>query len=618
MSKHKKHRADGRKDVSIPSARRDRVYVRVGLAVIALLTIIAYLPAMNGTQLWDDDAAITRPDLQSLAGLHRIWFEIGATQQYYPLLHTVFWIEHKLWGDATHGYHAITLFWHLTSVVLVYLILVRLKVPGALLAAAIFAVHPVMVESVAWITEQKNTLSTVFYLGSVLAYLKFDQSRKASFYLGALALFALALLSKTATVTLPIAMLVIVWWQRGTIALRHDVLPLAPFFVLAAAAGAITSHVEWRIVGAQGEEFYLTFAERFLVAGRAVWFYIGKLLWPTDLMFVYPRWTLDPSEWWQWLFALAALATTLILWAIRRYSRAPLAAWLYFCGTLFPVLGFLNVYFFRYSFVNDHFQYVASLGMIALVAAGIVQGIKRLPRNAANASAAACVLIVATLAALTWRQSHTYADAITLYQTMLDTNPECWMAHNNLGLTLSQLGNQAEAIQHLKTALSLNPKDHLAENNLGTALVKSGRQDEGIEHFSRSVQLNPDFAQAHANLGVNLCGKGNLAQGVDHLRRAAELVPYSSPARLDYANGLLLAGRYDEAVLQSQEGVNLAPDSAFARYSFAVVLTRTGRLPQARDQLEQALRLQSDYPLARHLLAWTNEQIGRLLPANEK
>ena len=203
--------------------------------------------------------------------------KLGATQQYYPLLHSAFWLEHKLWGDSVLGYHLVNVLWHMISVTLLYFVLKRLKVPGALLAAAIFAVHPVMVESVAWISEQKNTLSAVFYLSAMLVYLEFDESRRRSRYFIALGLFVLGLLTKTVTATLPAALLVIFWWQRGTLSWKRDVLPLVPFFVLGAAAGVLTAWVERKLIGAEGAAFEISLLDRGLLAGRVIWFYLGKL-----------------------------------------------------------------------------------------------------------------------------------------------------------------------------------------------------------------------------------------------------------------------------------------------------------------------------------------------------
>ena len=342
-----------------------------------IVVFLAYQPAWQGGLIWDDDAHVTKPELRSWHGLYRIWFDLGATQQYYPLLHSVFWIEHKLWGDAPLGYHLVNILLHAMAALMVAAVLRRLEVPGAYLAAAIFALHPVQVESVAWITELKNTLSAVFYLSAAMLYLRFDQERKKPFYAGALVLFVLGLLSKTVTATLPAALLVIFWWKRGKLSWRRDVLPLVPFFVLGAAAGLFTAWVERKLIGAEGAAFDLTFIDRFLIAGRVIWFYLGKLFWPANLIFIYPRWNIDQAVWWQYLFPAAALLLAAALWVLRRRWRGPLAGLLFFVGTLFPVLGFFNVFPFIYSFVADHFQYLASLGVIALVSAGIALLLKR-------------------------------------------------------------------------------------------------------------------------------------------------------------------------------------------------------------------------------------------------
>ncbi len=356
------------------------------MALIVAATCVAYYPALHGEFLWDDDAHVTKPELRSLRGLHRIWFEAyrvgpagqllpGATQQYYPLLHSAFWLEYHLWGTSALGYHLANLALHCAAVCLIYLILRKLNVPGALLAAGIFALHPVQVESVAWITEQKNTLSAVFYLSAMLVYLHFDRSRTPDAYIAAVVLFVLGLLSKTVTATLPAALLVIFWWQRGTLSWKRDVLPLLPLFALGAVAGLFTAWIERNLIGAQGAPFDLTFVQRCLLAGRVVCFYLGTLIWPSNLIFIYPRWPIDPAKLRAWLFPLAAITTTVVLFMLRHRWRAPLAGWLFFVGTLFPVLGFFNVYPFVFSYVADHFQYLSCLGMIVLSAAALAIGI---------------------------------------------------------------------------------------------------------------------------------------------------------------------------------------------------------------------------------------------------
>ncbi len=328
--------------------------------------------------VWNDSDYVTRPELRSLHGLGRIWFDLGATEQYYPLLHSLFWIQSQLWGKRPLGHHLVNVLLHLTAVGLLYLILRKLKIPGALLAAGIFALHPVMVESVAWITEQKNTLSTVFYLGALLVYLDFDQTRRSSDYAISLVLFILAMASKTVTATLPAALLVIFWWQRGRLSWRRDVRPLAPWFALGISAGLFTAWVEFTYIGAEGAEFSLSGVQRLLIASRVPWFYAAKLLWPANLIFMYPRWDIDATAWWQWMFPLATVALLSALWHLRRRWRGPLAACLLFVGTLFPVLGFLNVYWFVFAFAADHLQYLASISLIVPAAAGVALAIGRL------------------------------------------------------------------------------------------------------------------------------------------------------------------------------------------------------------------------------------------------
>ena len=349
------------------SWNRDWVW---GLLLVAA-TFLAYRPAWNGQPVWDDDAHMTKPELRSAAGLCRIWTQLGATQQYYPLVHTVFWLEHRLFGNATPGYHLLNILLHFFSALLLVTILRRLGIPGkaAWLAGGIFALHPVMVESVAWITELKNTLSGVFSLGAALAYLKFDSERDKKHYAIALLFFLFGLLSKSVIVTLPAALLVVFWWKRGRIGWKRDVAPLLPFFAIGIISGVFTAWVERRYFGAEGSDFNLAFIDRCLIAGRAVWFYLYKLLWPANLIFIYPRWHIDATAVWQYLFPAAFLLAAVLFWRLRSRSRTPLAVLLYFTITLFPALGFFNVYPFRYSFVADHFQYLACIGPIAAAAA---------------------------------------------------------------------------------------------------------------------------------------------------------------------------------------------------------------------------------------------------------
>src|SRR5664280_1991610 len=479
-------------------------------ALVGGLVLACYWPALRGGLVWDDEAHVTRPDLRSCAGLGRIWFDMRATQQYYPVLHSAFWIEHRLWGDATLGYHLVNVLWHAAACCLLAVVLRRLWEPEQAaspgtgraipagtewLAALIFAVHPVCVESVAWISEQKNTLSLVFYLLAALAYLDFDSGRRRGSYVLALAFFLLALGTKTVTATLPAAILVVLWWRNGTLSWRRDVRPLIPWFLMAVVAGLFTAWVERAFVGAEGARFDLSAGQRLLLAGRVIWFYLGKLVWPADLMFIYPRWDV-PVAAAGWYGCLGgALAVTAALWLIRRRTRGPLAGWLFFTGSLFPGLGFFNVYPFLFSYVADHFQYLAGLGIIATVAAGVSVVLAGSPPRIRAGGRALCALLVVTLAILANRQSRMYRDGETLYRVTLARNPDCWMAHNNLASVLATFpGREAEAIAHYEQALRIKPEYAEIHYNLGIQLARlPGHESEALAQYREALRLKPEY-----------------------------------------------------------------------------------------------------------------------------
>lgn len=507
------------------------------LGLVAAVWLV-YLPVWRAGFIWDDDAHLTAPGLRSLSGLGRIWTEPDVTQQYYPLLHSLFWVEHRLWGDNATGYHLANLALHALAAVLAGLLLRRLAIPGAWLAAALFALHPVHVESVAWISEQKNTLSAVFYLGAALAWLRFDASRSRRFYWLASLLFLLGLLTKTVVATLPAALLVLCWWRRGKLDWRNDVLPLTPWLLLGATAGLFTAAIERHLIGAFGAAYELSLLQRALLAGRVVWFYAGKLLWPADLTFIYPRWTVDPAQAWQWLpLAGAATVTAVLGWWRRR--RGPLAAWLLFGGTLFPVLGFLNVYPFVYSYVADHFQYLASLALIVPAAVLLV-------RHRIGWMLAA--VIVCVLGILTWRQARTYRDAETLYRATVERNPGAWMAWNNLGLIrMADRARLPEAMADFEQALRLRPDYPEALGNLGLALTRAGRAAEAVPHLQAAVRLKPGLHQLHNNLGIALAASGRPAEALLAFRTAAALNPHLPNIEENWGKALLLLGREGEA-----------------------------------------------------------------------
>jgi tetratricopeptide (TPR) repeat protein len=593
------------------AARKRADAARLGLVVPALLlaTLAAYLPAWRGGMVWDDESHVTAVGLRSVEGLRRIWLELGVTAQYYPLVHSAFWVQHRLWGDATLGYHLVNVLLHVLSSGLFLLILRRLDVPGAALAALVFALHPVHVESVAWITELKNTLSGAFFLASALAYLRFDRERAGRAYAASAALFVLALLSKSVTATLPGVLLVVLWWKRGRLEWRRDAVPLLPYFGVGAAAGLFTAWVEHTYMGARGAEFDLTGVERLLVAGRAIWFYLGRLLWPTDLVFVYPRWAIRADDPGQYLYPLGVAALLVGLWFLRRRTRAPLAALLAFGGILFPVLGFLDVYPFRFSFVADHFQYLASLPVITLVSAGATTLVgRRLPRTGGWVLGAA---LAVTLGTLTWRQSRQYADALTLYRTTIERNPSAWMAHGNLGALLRGT-DPAQALVHLETAVRLKPDLIEGHYNLGTALQELGRLDEAMAQYRKAIALSPRHARAYCNLGNVLRQLGRLEEAERSYAEAIRLEPDLALARSGLGRVLQEQGRLEEAARSCEVGVKLDPGFAGAYRDLAGVLLDQGRLDEAVGIYSAALRLRPDDAELHDGLGTALQQRGRL------
>jgi protein O-mannosyl-transferase len=567
--------------------------------IVAVVTMLAYQPAWHGGLLWDDDANITRPELRSLDGLRRIWFVPRATQQYYPLLHSSFWLHQKLLGDSR--YHLVNLLLHIGCAVLVLKILRLLRIPGAELATILFALHPVNVETVAWITERKNTLSGLFCLAATLWYLKFDESRNRRSYALALGLFLLGLLSKTAIVTLPLALLVISWWKRGAISWRRDVVPVIPFFFLSAAAGLMTWWVEHVNIAYRARTLDFSPVERCLIAGRAFWFQLGKVLWPSNLMFVYPRWEINARVWWQYLFPIAVLGLLGMLWSLRRWSRAPLAGVLIYIFMLLPTLGFLNQFFFIYSFVSDHWQYLACLGIITPCASGIVLLAGQLKSWQAWLEPGITLLLGGVLFLLTSQQSRMYTNIETLYRTTIARNPGCWMAYNNLGDILYQANRIPEAMDLFNQALRIKPS--VAHYSLGNGLVRTGRTSEAIEQFKQALRVDPDYAEAHNNLGAALFLTGRTSEAIEQYWQALRINPDYAHAHNNLGNALVRTGRTSEAIDQYKQTLRNEPNSADAHNNLGAALAQMGRIPEAIEQVKAALRVNPNHIDARNNLA---------------
>lgn len=518
------------------------------LAVLLLLvTTLTYRDLGQAGYLWDDDDyVVDNRLLEDLDGLATIWREPRASPQYYPLVFTSFWLEARVFGRgpaAAAGHHLVNLVLHGLSAVLVWLVLELLfsapgpgprpppgvARPAAFLAALCFALHPIQVESVAWISERKNVLSGVFALGAVRAYLAFApadlplRERRWSRYALAAALMTCALLSKTVTATVPPALAIVLWW-KGRLG-RRDLLCLLPLLAIGVVAGLHTAYLEVDHAGSGGA-FALDPPQRLLLAGRAPWFYLGQLLWPARFSFYYPRWPLDPASR-AWSFPLATLALLFALWAWRRRSRGPLAAILIFGGTLFPVLGFLDIYPFRFSYVADHFCYLACLPVFALVSYGLVSGLRQ--RGAGTLAIALTLgLLAGALSLRTQRRARVFRDYETLLRDTLRQVPECWIAHANLAQLLASSpdpARQAEAFERFQRAAALEPRDARNRLNVGAALLVRARPRAALPHLQAAVRLKPDWARPWAYLLRCQRTLGDPAGAAETALRAWHLLP---------------------------------------------------------------------------------------------
>lgn len=578
----------------------------LGLAALLLgLLFFVFLPALNGGAILEDGAHVTRPELQNWQGLGRIWFQPGTTEEYAPLVHSAFWVEYQLWGNSVLWYHVTNLLLHACSAFLLVMLLRRLGLAAAAWPAAfLFALHPVNVESVAWITEQQNALSTVFYLASALVFLRFDQrfdrGRKRSDYFIALALFLAALLSKPVTATLPFALMAILWWKHGRLDRERTVRPLAPWVALGVAAEVFAVWAEHRALGSLSSHVTLPGVGRFLLAGRAIAFYFAKLIWPVNLMFVYPRWTIDTKVAWQWLFPLGLIAIGMGLWMLRKRTRAPFTVFLFVVATLLPVVGLFDLYPFVYSFVGDHYAYLASLG-IAVPAGWVLSW-------AAQRAAAVPVVAVGLLTLLAWNHSGAFGSPEALYSDTITRNPESWMAHTNLGVLLSRIpGRSADAMSHMQTAVRLNPNSAEAHINLGvfTSDIR-GRMQDAIAEYRIALRLDPNSAMAHNMLGNALAEvPGGVPEAIEEYRAALRIDPRYAEAHNDLGSTLSQTGHPDEAVTELRAAVILNPSLAEAQANLGVALTKRGdaEAEEAVQHLQIALQLRPDMGTVRQLLS---------------
>jgi tetratricopeptide (TPR) repeat protein len=599
-----------------------------------LLVVIVYIPSMTNGFIWDDPQyVVDNPTLKSADGLWQIWTDPTSLPQYYPMVHTTFWIEARLWRtDTAPGYHVDNILLHALAAVLLWRALALLKIPWPLLVAAIFALHPVMVESVAWVTERKNVLSLVFYLLAFHAYFQsglldipeaagvHPRPHPRAWYIASLVLFLLALFSKTVTCSLPAAMLLIVWWKRGSLRWR-DVRPLLPMFFLGLILSQVTSYLEHTQVGAAGPDFNWSPVDRLLIAGHALCFYAVKLLWPHPLIFMYPKWNLHLDRGWQFIYPAIAGAVLLGLWIARRWiGRGPLTAMLFFAGTLVPALGFVNVYPMRYSFVADHFQYLASIGVIVLIVACLERIVRSSGVPQLWLRALVAIVILAPLAWLTWQQQGIYQSPKTLWENTIAQNPNCWMAHVNLASAFKEEKNYTAALAETKRGLQLAPNEADTNYDYGVALALQEKWPQATQQFQRAIACDPKCAPAWSYLARVLWEHGG--DTPESQTRALEAAQRALLIRPTMGDAHYVLARVDEfqndlpAAISEYNKVLAVNDKDFhAHYNLGNCLLATDRPGEAAGEYLQVLNHDS-----RDAAAWTNlgvayRKVGRVSDA---
>ncbi|MGI9228762.1 MAG: tetratricopeptide repeat protein [Gammaproteobacteria bacterium] len=548
---------------------------------LLLMVLVSFWPAFSAGFVWDDNVFIVKePRVSTLTGLADIWLRpLGNAEfHYWPILYTSFWLDYQLWGFNPAGFHATNLLLHGANTVLLWRLLLRMNIPGAWLIAAVFALHPLRAEAVVWVIARKDLLATLFYLLAAGCWLRYRERPETATYLALLAWYVAGMLSKSVAITLPVVLLVWVWWQRGRIVGR-DLAQITPLLLLGLAVGIY----DMNLFNAQAvHDFNYSVAERLIIAGKAVWFYVGKLLWPHPLMFHYPHWDVSPANPLNWLGLLAALTLVAGLWLARhRIGRGPLAGILFFTITILPVLGLVSFGYMKFSFVADRYLYLPGIGLMSVLIAAAVTAWQRLskhhsPLEGASKQAkpslvggqALVIILLTTYGTLTFQRAYVYENDIVLFRHIIATNPDAPEAWFNLGtVMMAQKQEQEAAIEAFREAIKQDPTIAKVYINLGSVLMKLERNEEAETAFRRAIELEPkDFTQESMPLRA---------------RHEATM------AHLNLSNVLLDLKRPQDAETSLRNALALEPDDAIAQQSLASLLHQQGRNQEAMTLLRK-------------------------------
>ena len=583
------------------------LWQRTALVVaIIVAVVLVYLPAFRGDFVWDDFLLITgNPLLQNFSGLTEIWSG-GRTADYFPLTNSVFWIEHHLFGGNATGYHAVNILLQIANALLVWLLLSRLNIPGAWLAGLIFGIHPVHVASVAWVSELKNLLSMFFALLSILCFLELGEKQlrnSAAVYVSSLVFFALALLSKTQVVFLPVVLLLCAWWRdkkspgKQTTPnpnLRRDLIRSWPFFLVAIVLGVVTIWFQNRGIGEEGIVIG-SLPRRFVNAGMVIWWYAGHLFAPIRLMAIYPTWRFDSPNLLEWLPLIALLGILAGLWRWRnRGTRGAFFAIACFVVALLPVLGLIKMAYVRSgTLVADHFQYFADVSLLALFSAGVAYLWRQLQRTIRIATAAIVTFLVGVMGTYAFSRTEVYQNEETLWQDNLSKNSDAWQAHIQMAQRRFKQERYAEAAYHAGRAAELKPELADIRNELGLAYCRQQRFDEGIAEYRKALQLKEAKPSTAKSASVATI-RTNLANA---LTITAERLSQSAPTVPEEATR-----RYEEAIRQYESALELDPKQPAIHRNLGMLLVRLGRYDEAITHLRATLQIVPNEPIARQML----------------
>lgn len=542
---------------------------RVGLiqaAVIVVLGLAVYWPAIHGGWLHDDpifigyNAAVRSG---SWGRMFMLWLDPDGVD-YFPLSYTAFWIQHAFFGLTTTGYHVTTLLLHVANGLLLWKLLVKMNIPGSWFAALAFTIHPACVESVAWISELKNTLSLLPFLASCIFWVMQDDaaegSRQKGLYTAALFFFLLSMLAKPAAVAMPVVTLLYAWWKRGRIDGR-DVVHAVPLFLISIVLGIVT--IQFQHGRAMGLEKILLggIASRIALGGMATLFYLATIFCPVNLLPIYPAWPVDPPRPWQFLPWIAIAGATWWMWSNRAtWGRHAIFAFGFFLLMIAPVLGFVGIAWMRLTWVADHFLYVPMIGPLTLFVAAVASWIDAGDTRRRVMGAVAGGALTVFLATTTFLYAGQWVDEDHLWEYTVARNNDAWMAHDRLGSLKLERDDFEGASKHFRQASRLRPDLGGTKRNLGFLLLKQGKHDEAVVVLEEAVQASPWLRDTRAHLAD---AYGKVGRAAEALALAAELLtdePTNRGVRTTYAIALFDSGEKEKAIEELQKVLALDED----------------------------------------------------------